>query len=300
MTRRRVGLHWRGLVTHPRKASRFVLAALALGLAFEGVSARALAEPGVPAAHAPERRVAQAAPQTAPAAIPQGIAVVGMSASREEANRLARAIYGSGLRPRRLDELRARILAGAPVPQGAARDVRDLAELRAGVNGEDAASRRLLGAIAQQLSVEGLLVVEVASPPAANGDLDAGAPEDAGEAPTPAPQVTARLFLAPSGELDAARYLPDAATAGPGAWSATVASLERRFPPRAAHAAAAPPVPTAAPTLPSEGAHRGSPFYASGWFWGAIGAAALIGGAILLASQDTSDRPIHLEMRLPR
>jgi hypothetical protein len=40
-------------------------------------------------------------------------------------------------------------------------------------------------------------------------------------------------------------------------------------------------------------------FYESGWFWGALGAAALIGGSIYLATQDTSTPTIHLQVQVP-
>jgi hypothetical protein len=40
-------------------------------------------------------------------------------------------------------------------------------------------------------------------------------------------------------------------------------------------------------------------FYESGWFWGALGAAALIGGAIYLATQDTGSQTIHLQVQVP-
>jgi hypothetical protein len=233
----------------------------------------------------------------------QGVAVVGSGSVRDEAFALARSVYASSLRPRGLDELRARILAGDPAPPSATKDVRELAELRAAVNGDDAASRRLLGSIAQQLGVEALLLVsrahvpvegkeagadagEAAPTSSASADADAGA-----VGPGPAP-VSARLFLAATGEFDAARYEPDAS-----GWRGTVTSLSGRFPPP-------PPAPSTAqlqgtpPKLTPGKEER--PFYASPWLWGAVGAAALIGGFFFFTSQDTSDDPIHLQMRVPR
>jgi hypothetical protein len=53
-----------------------------------------------------------------------------------------------------------------------------------------------------------------------------------------------------------------------------------------------------APTLDNP-APRQRSFYESGWFWGALGAAALVGGAIYLATQDTSSPTIHLEVQVP-
>lgn len=230
--------------------------------------------------------------------------------AREEAFALARAIYGSRLRPVTLDEVRARVLAGDPPPPNGSRELRELAELRAGVTGEDAAGRRLLAGLAQQVGAEALLVVKVErapaaaptpSPPAASPPAappPAGDPPAAGNAAA-APTVIARLFLTQTGEFDAARYSPEPDSSGVAAWRSTVASLEARFPPpsRAVGPAAA-SRPAPATLRPDE--QKSAPFYASGWFWGAVGAAALLGGAFYLASQDTSSDPIHLQMRVPR
>jgi hypothetical protein len=231
----------------------------------------------------------------------QGIAVVGTGGARDEAFTLARAVYGSALRPRNLDELRARILAGDPAPITSTKELRELAELRAGVTGDDAASRRLLAAIAQQLGVQALLVVSRSAPPPSPIVADAGAPSEVAEAvdagatpaaPPPVNPVIARLFLAETGELDAARYEPDAQ-----GWRATVASLSGRFPPPPSAATAQLQGPP--PKLSSEGKDS-RPFYMSPWLWGAVGAAVLVGGFFLFTTQDTGDDPIHLQMRVPR
>jgi hypothetical protein len=222
-----------------------------------------------------------------------------MTGAREDAFALARAVYGSSLRPRSLDELRARILAGDPAPIAGTKDVRELAELRGGVNGDDAASRRLLAAIAQQLGVQALLVVSRSRPAEPVGG-DAGPDEatatveaDAGAASSSSPApASARLFLAETGELDAARYEPD----GSGGWRGTVSSLSGRFPPPPSVATAQVQGPP--PKLvPKE---EDKPFYRSPWLWGALGAAALVGAFFFFVSQDTGDDPIHLQMRVPR
>ncbi|MGA2449520.1 MAG: hypothetical protein ABTD50_12625 [Polyangiaceae bacterium] len=45
---------------------------------------------------------------------------------------------------------------------------------------------------------------------------------------------------------------------------------------------------------------RPQPFWNSAWFWGAIGAAALVGGAIYLSSgADNGPNTIHLQMQVP-
>jgi hypothetical protein len=41
-------------------------------------------------------------------------------------------------------------------------------------------------------------------------------------------------------------------------------------------------------------------FYESGWFWGAIAAAAFAGGAVYLATRDTSSPTIHLQLKVPQ
>lgn len=231
-----------------------------------------------PAASTPPQGVGRPAPRSTP----QGVAVLGAGASREAAFTVARALYAGRLRPPSLDEPRARVLAGDPAPEGASRELRELAELRAGVTGSDAASRRVLAAIAEQLELRAVLVVQVDA---------ATATEAAHAAPV------ARLFLADSGEIDAARYGPEPGVEGALAWRATVSSLERRF---LAPAAAAPSGATAATPAAPKTEEGARPFYASGWFWAAVGGAALIGGAIFFVTRDTTADTIHLEMRVPR
>jgi hypothetical protein len=250
----------------------------------------------------------------------QGIAVLAVGPSRDEAFTLARAIYGSRLRPHTLDEVRARVLAGASPPANASRELRELAEVRAGITtGEDAAGRRLLTGLAQQVGAEALLVVRVeraapapvpAGPPAATDDAgaaapttaDAGAPEGSsatGNLP-PTTTVVARLFLADSGELDAARYSPEHGLEGVAAWRSTVTSLEARFPAVSRPVGAPTAALSATPVKVRQEDDKGSPFYTSGWFWGAVGGAALLGAAFYFASRDTGSDPIHLQVRVPR
>jgi len=288
------------------RLASLLVAALVLGL-----PSVAPAQPGAPAA--------QAAQPAKPAG--QGIAVLAIGPSRDEAFALARAIYGSRLRPHALDEVRARVLAGAPPPANASRELRELAEVRAGLTtGEDAVGRRLLTGLAAQVGAEALLVVRVernaasppapAGPPAAAGDAgapDAAVPDALPPEGSPAPgnaapttTVVARLFLADPGDFDAARYSPDPGLEGAAAWRSTVTSLEARFPSasRALGAATAALSPTPGKIRPED--EKSSPFYTSGWFWGAVGGAALLGAAFYFASQDTSSDPIHLQVRVPK
>jgi hypothetical protein len=225
----------------------------------------------------------------------QGVAVLGTSGARDDAFALARAVYVPSLRPRSLDEVRARVLAGDPAPGVATKEVKDLADLRAAVNGEDAASRQILSGIAKQLGVQALLVVSKTSTSTPPVDADAG---DADAAVSAGTRVQARLFVAEDGtkpgEFDAARYEFD------GSWEATVASVSARFPQTSPPPAPSPVV--AGPSLlkvpPKKEEDR--PFYKSPWLWGAVAAAVLIGGIFFFATQDNGDDPIHVRMNVPR
>jgi len=243
----------------------------------------------------------------------QGIAVFAIgSNANEEAFALARAVYGSRLRPSALDEVRARVLAGGAPPANASRELRELAEIRAGVNADDAAGRRLLAGIGRQVGVEALLVVKVetASAPAVTAPATIGAPApdavdggaDASDSAVgnaaPTTTVMARLFLVESGEFDAARYSPDPGPPSPAAWKSTVTSLEGRFPARAGASGPAAATRPAPQVKPESG--KSSPFYASGWFWGAVGGAALLATVFYFASRDTSSDTIHLQMTVPK
>jgi hypothetical protein len=294
------------------RAASLVVATLVLGIASAPARSASAQEP-TPTPRQPTVAPPQATPPTlSPSAAPQpgkpagqGIAVLAIGPARDEAFALARAIYGSRLRPISLDEIRARVLAGAPPPPNASRELRELAEVRAGITGEDAAGRRLLTGLAQQVGAEALLVVKVeraplpaapAGPPAAGED--AGANADAGNA-APATTVVARLFLTDSGDFDAARYAPEPGLEGAAAWKSTVTSLEARFPSQSrvvGPSAALAPGPV---KLKPED-EKSSPFYASGWFWGALGAAALVGGAFYFATRDTGSDAIHLQLKVPR
>jgi len=271
-------------------------------LAFGGVAA---ADPsgGPPALGAP------GSPAPAKSA-GQGVAVLAMPGARDEAFTLARAVYGSRLRPASLDEVRARVLAGDPPPANASRELRELAEVRASVRGDDAASRKLLAGIGREVGAQALLVVRIEETKAAEPEpaaADAGAapaesPADAGAAVAPEPArtapkklVLARLLLVDGAELDPAQYSPDPE----GGWKGTIASLERRFP--------APdrvtPSPAATQAVPAQlpvGEEKSRPFYTSGWFWAALGGAALLGGAFYVASRDTASDSIQIQMRVPR
>jgi hypothetical protein len=301
----------------------FVVTTLVVGT----VAQSSQAEP--PSAASPDvPHVPHVAPVASGPARPagQGVAVLAVGgASRDEAFALARAVYGSRLRPRSLDEVRARVLAGGDPPANASRELRELAEVRGAVTGDDAAGRRLLTGLAQQVGAHALLVVKVEpvapappaspsaplwpsfeapSPPAGSDGTEPAAGASGPGSAAPGSMVVARLFLADAGEFDAARYFPEPGARGADAWKSTVTSLEGRFSEDAR--VARPPASTASIRLPpaaplASESPKSEAFYTSAWFWGALGAAALVGGAFYFASRgDTSSDPIHLQMRVPK
>jgi len=229
--------------------------------------------PAVASADVPPAASAAAAPSSAD----QGLAVLAQGDIAEIAWPLAQSVYGSAkLRPAGLDEARARVLAGDKPAPDAKADVVELAELRAGVHGDDAASRELLSTIGQRTHVHALLVI-VATDSAAS----------------------ARLFDVGSKSFDAARYEPDAVDAGD-RWEKTVRSLERLFAPATPLVVAPKATTPGAPKLDAKDTPSSKPFYTSGWFWGSLGGAALIGLGIFLATRDYSGDTIHLRMEVPR
>jgi len=277
----------------------------------------------------PARPAADVADGGARDAVPvEGVAVLARAGAEAAGWSLAQEVYAvSVLRPGSLDERRARVLVGGPAGASPAPEVTELADERGGIRGEDGASRALLRAIASELHVRAIVVVEVNA---------AGDP-------------SARVFLADTGAFDAARYAPDlqtaplvplpplvanggapaaaapasdggvdAAAAGsvivtppqappapPVHWSGTVSSLERTFgaPPPAAPTGEALHAPAlATSSLPPDRSKpsESHPFYLSPWFWGAIGAAAFGATAVYFATRDNSTGTIHLELQVPK
>jgi hypothetical protein len=214
-----------------------------------------------------------------------GIAVVGLPGATDAAWSLARSIYAApSLKPGPVDELRAHVLCGEAVPSGAPADIRDLADTVAALRGDDAPSRALLGDIARRFSAQAVAVV----------GIDAGRP-------------SARVFLADTGSFDAATYAPDEGSSV--SWAVATRSLVRAFgspgssrgePAGAPSRAAGAPVLATheAPKVESAQPRRRE-FYESGWFWGALGAAAFAGGAVFLATRDTAPSTIHLQLEVP-
>jgi hypothetical protein len=227
-----------------------------------------------------------------------GLVVLGLGNTVDIAWPLARAVYGdASLRPGTLDEAHARILVGEPADDASTAELRDLADLRAAIHGDDGASRRLLESIALSLHVNGVVVVE------------AGATADA--------RPAARVYVTTSQAYDAVRYEPDPPTpvtwggATALTWGSAVQALHRGFadaplPAPAPPEAVSVPAVHAVPALPN-GAHpdKGKEgkraFYQSPWFWAAAGAALFAAGAVYLAtrSDSTSDN-IQLQVQVPK
>ena len=218
-------------------------------------------------------------PASMPTPAPNGLAVVAMAGATDAAWPLAREVYATpSLRPYGVDEARARVLCGEPLAAGAPADVRDLADTVAAVHGEDAASRAILGDVAHRLNVRALVVVHLG-------------------ADTP----SARVFLADGAAFDAATYSPDGGSTV--TWAAATRSLERAFSaPQGAAAAARMSAPALAthddPSFENP-PPKPKAFYETGWFWGALGAAAFTGGAIFFATRDNTPSTIHLQMNVP-
>ena len=139
---------------------------------------------------------------------------------------------------------------------------------------------RCLGALARRFNVKALLVVV-----STEG------------------HVTARAFLSDIAAFDAATYAPDA---GPTlAWAGAARSLARLYAGEPAVVSSGGAGESASPRHARRSPRVAEPathpkrFWESGWFWGAIGAAAFAAGAVYFATRDNSDPTIHLEMQVP-
>lgn len=152
-------------------------------------------------------------------------------------------------------------------------------ESTTGVNGEDPASSAALTDLAHRLNARALVVVH----------MEGGLP-------------VARVFQADTGAFDATTYVPD--DAGTLQWGGAAQAIAATVGTALPAAAAAPPLQAPALATHEEPAPVTEPpkkraFYESGWFWGALGAAAFAGGAVYFATRDNGPVPIHLEMQVP-
>jgi hypothetical protein len=256
----------------PRMTFALVVIAIAMTR-----STSVAASPSAPALDAPVPASVPGPAPAPPVAPPLvGLAVVAIPGASDAAWPLARAVYADpSLRAPGIDEAHARVLCGVPAASTDSSELRDLSDTISALRGDDAPSRSLLDGIARRLSTRGLVVVRV----------DSGRP-------------TARVFLADSASFDAATYGPDDSPVV--AWSATTRSLLRLFGPAGGAGASAPDLATHdGPRKPLEEKAPSHPFYESTWFWGAIAAAALVGGVAYLATRDSRPATIHLEVEVP-
>lgn len=235
----------------------------------------ALASPA--AAHAQDAQPFAPAPPppalVAPAPAGRGVVVLAVDRATDAAWPLAQAVYGdSGLRPSSLDDATVRALAGeAPAPDAPLR-IRELAETRAAIHGDDPASRRLLASLARELGVAAIAVVA----------KNETAP-------------SCRVFLAKTGQMDIVTLSPDAGE-GPLAWKGALEALRSRVPPpldgpRAEPIAAR---PSESATTPEQ-AKPGGSFLSSKWFWGAAVVAGVV-GVFFLASRPTGTDPTTVQL----
>lgn len=190
------------------------------------------------AAQPPAPAPPSSAPARAEAGAWGGVVVVSLAGATDASWALAQRVYAdTRLRPPRLDDASARVLAGEAPAAGATAKLRELAELRAALRGDDAPSRALLASLLRGLGASVAAVVDVREG-----------------------QPRAWVF---QGET----FDPTPLAADPGpltGWLGATAAL----------AARAPAAPAAAPAAP---APRKSSVLRSGWFWGALGAAAAAG-----------------------
>ncbi len=230
-----------------------------------------LALAGSAAAGAMPRAAAGQTPAAPPSAaapidLTRGVAVVALGTSAQDAawDLAVRVYIDPLLRPQRLDEPTARVVAGEqPDPSGASPTRQELAAIRGTLrNTPDAANMRLLGSLASQLEVSALALVYRLWPD----------------------QPHALLYVASTHTFAQPELWKQPDGSGHPSWQAAVWWLH-------GHAAAC-HHPAQAPA--SE--HRS--VVASPWFWGALGVAA--GAAVLVyaLTRDESLNTIHVQGRL--
>lgn len=224
---------------------------------------------------------------TGTAFAPTGLGVIALPGATDAAWPLAQALYADiSVRAATIDEPHARVLCGEPPGAAAPADLRDLGTTVSALKGEDAPSRAMLSAIAQQFAVRALVVVSAGS-----------AQADGLSHPT------ARVFLPSTSTFDPITYEPDQSPSPSGpAWTAATRTLVQSFgapaaPPALSSPTSAPPFATHPEPITENSPPHHSHFYESGWFWGAIAAAALGGGAIFFATRDNSAQTIHLKVQ---
>jgi hypothetical protein len=218
---------------------------------------------GQPALAQPRAAAVANAPAI-PIDLQKGVAVVAAGpVAVDAAWALAQRVYADPLlRPVQLDDATARVLAGEPAAAGASPKMRELAEARKAINPLEPSAARLAGTISAELGGASQLLVHMPAPGQARARLYA---------------ATTRTWLMP--EL---WQQPDAS--GAPSWEAAVAWLR-------GHALASRAQPPAR-------APASRTVLASGWFWGALGAAAAVAVVAVAVARDEGSNAVHVQGRL--
>jgi hypothetical protein len=254
---------------------RAFVAALTVGLAVAADARAAEPEPPAPAAQTAPPAPASAS-GVAAAAAPAGLVVLAEGAGTEDAaRRLAYALYRSKLRPAAVDERVARTLVGETPPAEASTDVLELAELRAGVHGDDAASRQLLVAVARRTGARGVLVVRE-GPRARPFDASTATFEPVTLQPDP-----------DGGWASAVAWLDRGAGGAAGAGGAGEGAASRRAPPPALATSEVPRT-------------ESRPFYTSPWLWAGVAGAVALGALFFLAASGGDEPGVPLRLDVAR
>lgn len=210
----------------------------------------------------------------------KGVVVIAdADASADATWPVALSIYGDvALRPRVIDR-DARALAGAPPDEKQPIETRELFDLRAKVKGDDVAARALLAELARRTGARAIVIVH---------------------APTSATPTTAQLYDAADDRVEPTLFRADLLKSGEGGWTSLLAALHGRYGGGSANGANATPSSSTTATTSTAGdaSKASSSFVSSPWFWGAIGAAAVLGAVFYAATRDTGQgapSPVRIE-----
>jgi|GEM_PF-5879090 len=191
-------------------------------------------------------------------------------ASVDAAWQLASMVYGDPrLRPAKLDDATARVIAGDPPNASASPRQVELHALRGSFAPASPSSVRLLSALCAETGASAIVVVHTDT----------------------TRQVRAVVFAAAPAAFVDHELQPSSQGDSKVAWASTLAWLQRHVASKPEHAPS--PAPSRAPR-PSE-----ATVFASGWFWGAVVMAA--GAAVVawsVSSRDQSPTTIHLQGRV--